>query len=91
MAKPEVLYSVGFGRTERRIRFQPKQPPFSETTKQSGTGGIATLGDHNSTPLLLFKSAVGKHCSMRPVSTYQCLLATEGIGLGKFTSGQGRT
>ena len=54
--KPEVLHSVGFGRTERRVTFEAKKSSVVQIAKGSGTGGITTLGDHNSTPLLLFAS-----------------------------------
>jgi hypothetical protein len=55
MAKPEVLH-FGFGRTERRVTFEAKESALFEMPKRGGTEGIATLGDHNSTPLLLFAS-----------------------------------
>jgi len=49
MAKPEVLYSVGF-RAERRVTFEAKESALFEMPKRGGTRGIATLGDHDSTP-----------------------------------------
>jgi hypothetical protein len=56
MAKPEVLHSVGFGRTERRVIFEAKEPSVFQIAIRNGTGEITTLGHHNSTPLLLFAS-----------------------------------
>ena len=49
MAKPEVLQPVGF-RAERRVVFKAKEPALFEMPKRGGTRGIATVGDHDSTP-----------------------------------------
>jgi hypothetical protein len=51
MAKPEVLYSVAFGRTERRITFEAKESSLCEMAKRGETRGIAALGDHNENPI----------------------------------------
>ena len=56
MTKPEVLRAVGLGRADRGVTFEAKESTLFERAKRGGTGGIATLGDHNSTPLLLFAS-----------------------------------
>jgi len=56
LAKPEVLHSLRLGRAERRVPFEAKEPSVLEIAKGGGTGGIATLGDHNSTPLVFFAS-----------------------------------
>jgi hypothetical protein len=51
MAKPEVLHSVAFGRTERRITFEAKESALSEMAKRRETRGIAALGGHNRKPI----------------------------------------
>jgi len=56
MTKPEILHSVGFRQADRRLTFEAKEPSVLQIAKQGGTGRIATLGDHNSTPLLLLAS-----------------------------------
>jgi hypothetical protein len=48
MAKPEVLYPVGF-RAERRVTSEAKEPALFEIAKRGGTRGIATLGHHTGT------------------------------------------
>ena len=47
--KPEVLHSVGFGRTERRVIFEAKEPSVFQVAIRNGTGRITTLGHHNGT------------------------------------------
>src|ERR1019366_7644899 len=56
MAKPEVLHSVGFGRAERRVTFEAKEPSIFQIVKRGRTRDIATLGHHNGTPLVLCAS-----------------------------------
>jgi hypothetical protein len=51
MAKPEVLHSVAFGRTERRITFEAKESALCEMAKRRETRRIAALGGHNRNPL----------------------------------------
>jgi len=53
MAKPEVLYSVGLGRPERRVTFEAKESSVFQITKRSNTGAITAFGEHYCTPPLL--------------------------------------
>ena len=51
MAKPEVLHSIAFGRTERRITFEAKESPSLRSRNDVKHDGLLHLAAITGNPL----------------------------------------